>query len=473
MSYDKRYAPGHNKLIAHKAERAGIRVQLATDGSQRCDAGRIEQAEHQEGVGGERRKEACQIRRTAAADCEHGKRTDDNLFSGDTTDERGCCLPAAEAERRKNRRCQLADGGDNAVGGIYHVKADVKVLQEPDDDADEEDNREGLMQKVLGFFPHMHDDVARRRQTVGRQLHDEGNRLAAEYQAVEQKAGDNSNADTGEVERKHDQTAVMREEGGDEHTVDRQLGAAAHERCEHDGHFAVALTGEGARGHDGRHAAAEADDHRNKGRTGEADFTQHLIHNEGNTRHVTAVLEHRKEEEQRNDGRQEGKHGTDAGEDAVDNQRMHRRCDIQHGERVINRSCYSINNIAEDVAEKSSDNVKGEPENKAHDKHENRDSIKFMRQIMVDFDGAQLCFRMLGLLHGLRAEVLDIGIAHICQRRFLIRFEVLLHFGNEVADDIAFVFRKLQCLGEIAVALDKLGGGKAQRQVLATCFGFD
>ena len=148
------------------------------------------------------------------------------------------------------------------------------------------------MQKVLGFFPHMHDDVARRRQTVGRQLHDEGNRLAAEHQAVEQKAGENSYADTGEVERKHDQTAVMREEGGDEHTVDRQLGAAAHERCEHDGHFAVALTGKGARGHDGRHAAAEADDHRYEGRTGETNFTQHLIHNEGYARHVTAVFEH-------------------------------------------------------------------------------------------------------------------------------------------------------------------------------------
>lgn len=297
MSYDKRYAPGHNKLIAHKAERAGIRVQLAAYGSQRCDAGRIEQAEHQEGVGCERRKEACQIRGTAAADCKHGKRTDDNLFSGNAADERGCCLPAAEAERCENRRRQLADGGDNAVGGIYHVKADVKVLQEPDDDADEEDNRKGLMQKVLGLFPHVHDDVARRRQTVGRQLHDKGDRLATEHQAVEQKAGENSNADTGEVERKHDKTAVMRKEGGNEHTVDGELGAAAHERCEHDGHFAVALTGEGARGHDCRHAAAEADDHRNKGRTGEADFTQHLIHNEGNTRHVTTVFEHRKEEE--------------------------------------------------------------------------------------------------------------------------------------------------------------------------------
>ena len=136
MSYDKCYAPGYNKLITHKAERAGIRVQLAADGSQRCDAGRIEQAEYQEGVSRERRKEACQIRRTAAADCEHGKRTDDNLFGGNTTDERGCCLPAAKAERREDRRCQLADGGNNAVGGIYHVKADVKVLQEPDDDAD-------------------------------------------------------------------------------------------------------------------------------------------------------------------------------------------------------------------------------------------------------------------------------------------------------------------------------------------------
>lgn len=403
MSYDKRHAPGHNKLIAHKAERAGIRVQLAADGSQRCDAGRIEQAEHQKGVGGERRKEACQIRGTAAADCKHGKRTDNNLFSGNAADERGCCLPAAEAERCENRRCQLADGGNNAVGGVYHVEAHIKVLQELDDDADEENNREGLIQKVLGLFPHMHDDVARRRQAVGRQLHDKGDRLAAEHQAVEQKAGENSNADTGEVERKHDKNATVREEGGNEHTVDGELGAAAHERCEHDGHFAVALTGEGARGHDCRHAAAEADNHRHEGGTGETDFTQHLIHNEGDTRHVTTVLQHRKEEEQGDDGRQEGKHGTDTGEDAVDNQRVHRRCDIQHGERIINRSCYSIDNIAEDVAEKSSDNVKREPEYNVHDKHENRNSIKFMRQIMVDFDGAQLCFRMLGLLHGLHA----------------------------------------------------------------------
>ena len=80
----------------------------------------------------------------------------------------------------------------------------------------------------------MHYDVARRRQTVGRQLHDEGNRLAAEHQAVEQKAGENSNADTGEVERKHDKTAIVWKEGGNEHTVDGKLGAAAHERCEHD-----------------------------------------------------------------------------------------------------------------------------------------------------------------------------------------------------------------------------------------------
>lgn len=97
MSYDKGYAPGYNKLIAHKAERAGIRVQLAANGSQRCDAGRIEQAEHQEGVGCERREEACQIRRTAAADCQHGKRTDDNFLGGNAADERGRCLPAAEA----------------------------------------------------------------------------------------------------------------------------------------------------------------------------------------------------------------------------------------------------------------------------------------------------------------------------------------------------------------------------------------
>ena len=60
------------------------------DGGDGGHAGGVAQGEHQEGVGCERRKEACQIRRTAAADCKHGKRTDDNLLGGNTADKRGC-----------------------------------------------------------------------------------------------------------------------------------------------------------------------------------------------------------------------------------------------------------------------------------------------------------------------------------------------------------------------------------------------
>ena len=47
MSDDEGDAPGYRQLIDHEAERAAVRVQLAADGGQRCDAGRIEQAEHE------------------------------------------------------------------------------------------------------------------------------------------------------------------------------------------------------------------------------------------------------------------------------------------------------------------------------------------------------------------------------------------------------------------------------------------
>ena len=96
-----------------------------------------------------------------------------------------------------------------------------------------------------------------------------------------------------------------------------------------------------------------------------------------------------------------------------------------------------------------------------------------MRQIMVDFYRAQLCLRVLGLLHCLRAEVLDVGVAHICERGLLIGVELFLHLSDEVADDVAFVFRKLQGVGEVAVALDELRGGEAQRQALAADLGFN
>ena len=350
LSDDEGDAPGHRQLIDHEAERAAVRVQLAADGGQRCDAGRIEQAEHEEGVGCQRREQARQIRRTAAADGEHGKRADDNLLRRYAADKRGGCLPVAKAERRKNRRCQLAKRGNNAGRCIDHIKAGVEVLQKPDDDADDEDDREGLMQKVLGLFPHMHDDVAGGGQAVGRQLHDEGHRLAAEDEAVEQKSGDDGHADADEVEREHHQATALREEGSDEHAVDGQLGAAAHERREHNGHFAVTLTGECTRGHDSRHAAAEADNHRHEGRAGETDFAQQLVHDEGDTRHIAAVLEHREEEEQRDDGRQKGEHGAYAGEDAVDNQRMHGRRDIQLGQAVVRSGRDSVDDAAEDVA---------------------------------------------------------------------------------------------------------------------------
>ena len=69
--------------------------------------------------------------------------------------------------------------------------------------------------------------------------------------------------------------------------------------------------------HDRRHIAAETDDQRHEGLAGQAHPTHETVHDEGRARHVARVLQHRQEQEQEADHRDEGGDDLDAAADAL------------------------------------------------------------------------------------------------------------------------------------------------------------
>ena len=178
------------------------------------------------------------------------------------------------------------------------------------------------MQEVFRLFPHMHEHAARIRDAVSRQLHDKGDRVSLEQRLLEEKAAQDGNEDADQIDPQHHHGRMLWEKGGGDHAIDRQLGAARHERGQDDGHLAVALAAQGARGHDGRHAAAKSDQHRNEALSRKADLAQRLIHDVRHTRHIAAVFQQAQKEEQDDDQRQERKHAAYARADAVDDQGM-------------------------------------------------------------------------------------------------------------------------------------------------------
>ena len=96
---------------------------------------------------------------------------------------------------------------------------------------------------------------------------------------------------------------MSREKSCSKKTVDRQLGGAAHKRCQKDRHFTVPFGRQGTACHNTRNRTAEADQHRNNAAAGKSNLTEQFIHNKSNSCHVTAVFQKRQEEKECDDDR--------------------------------------------------------------------------------------------------------------------------------------------------------------------------
>ena len=226
----------------------------------------------------------------------------------------------------------------------------------------------------------MDDDGLGAGQAVGGQLHDKGDGLPLEDRVLEQQPVEHAHDHAADVQPDHHQRRRVREEGSRKRRVDGEFCGAGHEGREQNRHAPVALAGQRARGHDRRHRAAKADQHRHERPAGEPDLAQQLVHHERDARHVPAVLQDGEEEEQRHDRGQEGQNRSDAHAHAVDQQGVHRRVDPEVRQRLVQQARQPVDPQREPVREQRADDVERQEERQQHHAQEDRDAEVLVRQ---------------------------------------------------------------------------------------------
>ena len=157
---------------------------------------------------------------------------------------------------------------------------------------------------------------------VGRQLHDERGRIAGEHlRLLEHDAGDDDRGHADEVRGGGDPGAAA-EEGAGDHADEGHFRAAGDKGGGHDRHAAITLVFNGTGSHNARHAAADADEHRDEGLAAQAELTEDTVEHEGDTGHVAAGLEEGQHQEQDEHLRHEAEHRADTGDNAVEDQAL-------------------------------------------------------------------------------------------------------------------------------------------------------
>ncbi len=289
-------------------------------------AGRIEQAEYeQRGC----RKRGYGRKQTLRTPEQYGKRRYHALLCHETRYQRRHYAPISESQRTEDGRDESGGHGEDAVFRVCNdVQPQIEGLQQPNYDRRNENNGECSLQEVICFVPQQPDDVFGARHAVIGQLHHEGHGFPFEHRVFGQQRNDNAHKDTDEIESRHDQAAVFREKCRREEAVDRQFCRAAHERRQHDGHFAVPFGGQRTACHDAGHGAAESDQHRHDASAGEADLPEQFIHDERHTGHIPGVFQYGEEEEQSDDDGNKTENGADSVEDAVDDERAQDLVDV-------------------------------------------------------------------------------------------------------------------------------------------------
>ena len=199
-----------------------------------------------------------------------------------------------------------------------------EVSQRPHDDACHEDDATHLLQVLLAFLPGVSAYSFPGREAVGWQLHDERRVLALDDEAGEYAAQYDGKQDADEIERHHDERAILQgEEGSYHHDVDRQTRRTAHQRQDEHGDESRAMALDGACRHDGWHIAAKAHDEWDERLAVKSHLVHQLVHDEGSTCHIARVLHVGDEEVEDENLRQEDDDGSHASDDSIDEHVFH------------------------------------------------------------------------------------------------------------------------------------------------------
>ena len=166
------------------------------------------------------------------------------------------------------------------------------------------------------------EHIADRRPVIGRKLHDKRSGIPCKHLGLFQhNAGNDNGGNTDKIGAGRHPPGSAEQRAGNQGN-DRQLCAAGNKGGGHNRHAAVALVFNGTGGHNAGNAAAGADQHRDKGFAGKAEFAENPVHDKGDTRHIAAGFQKRQEDKQHQHLRNKSKHGADAADNTVQNQSL-------------------------------------------------------------------------------------------------------------------------------------------------------
>ena len=108
--------------------------------------------------------------------------------------------------------------------------------------------------------------------------------------------------------------------------------------CHADRHTTVSFIFNRTGSHDTRNATAGADQHWDKGLTGKTKFTEHSVHDEGNSCHVSASFQECQEDEQDQDLRNESENRTKTCYDTIQDQTSQPFCTADFVKYILNQN---------------------------------------------------------------------------------------------------------------------------------------
>ena len=204
---------------------------------------------------------------------------------------------------------------------------------------------------------------------VRRKFHDKGRRISGKHLCLLQhNAGNDDGCDSDEV-RTGSHNAAAPEERACNEADDRHLGATGDKGGGHDRHTPVTFVLDGAGGHNTRHAAAHAYQHRDEALAGKTEAAENPVHDKRDTRHITAVLQDAEHQEQHQHLRDEAEHRTNTGKNTVGNQpgQPVGCTETLHNAAGAFRQPLAAQHIVGPVSQEAAEGPHGNPVNQIHD----------------------------------------------------------------------------------------------------------
>ncbi|OPY13819.1 MAG: hypothetical protein A4E69_01465 [Syntrophus sp. PtaB.Bin138] len=185
----------------------------------------------------------------------------------------------------------------------------------------------------------------------------------------------------------------LREKSRNDERIDRQPGAATHERNHHHRRQPVPPVFQGSGCHDRRYGAAETDEHRDETLAVQPDFVHQTIHDEGRPGHVARIFQDRDGQKEQQNVRQKHDDPAHAADDAI-----HQKGLQQAFRSFRPPPCHLFPHPAEEGFKPAHGRIaqgKGQLEDKVHQPQKDRktentvrdDGINPIRHGMTDLDG--------------------------------------------------------------------------------------